>query len=87
METNQRILKENILKATNDLEIKPYKYNSKNSSTVIDMLYSGKINNIYFKDKNIDNEMVNEINLAIEEARIKLSVEYKESLKNMGIVL
>jgi hypothetical protein len=87
METNQQILKENILKAKNDLETKSYKYTSKKSSTVIDMLYSGKINNIFFKDKNIDSDLVNEINLAIEEARIKLSVEYTESLKNMGIKL
>jgi len=85
METNPEIIKAKIIQAKNNLEVKAFVFLSNDSLTKIDLLYSGCINHILFKGKAVDQELIKEINLALNDVKKNMSIEYTKIISEMGI--
>lgn len=85
MENNQEILKAKIIQAKTDLENKSYDYISSDGNTKINLQYSCILNQINYKGEQLDSELIAQINLAINEAKKKMSDEYTAILQAMGI--
>jgi DNA-binding protein YbaB len=82
---NIETLKVKINQAKSELEKKIYNYTSQNSDTTINLRYSCYLNEVSHNGKSLDTTLLEEINLAIREAKKKMEEEYFATLNAYGI--
>lgn len=87
METNPDIIRTKINQIKIELEQKTLNYKSNNSDSEITLLYSCIFKKITYKGQELDNELIEEINQAILQAKSKFGEGYTKSLNEMGIRL
>jgi hypothetical protein len=85
METNPEIIRTKINQIKIDLEQKTLNYKSYNSE--ITLLYSCIFKKITYKGQELDNELIEEINQSILQAKSKFGEGYTKALNEMGIRL
>jgi len=85
METNTEVIKRKKYSTKNDLEVKAFVFLSTDSLTKIDLLYSGCINHIIFKGTALDQELIKEIDLASNDVKKNMSIEYTKICNELGI--
>lgn len=79
------MLKTKINQTKSELEKKNYKYISKNTGTTIDLCYSCYLNEINYKGKSLEKELIEEVNIAMREVKKKMEEEYFAILNTYGI--
>lgn len=87
METNQEIIRNKIKKIKIELEQKTLNYKSNITDTEIILQYSCAFKQITYMGKLIDNELLEEINQAIIQAKSMFGDGYTKSLNEIGIRL
>ena len=85
MENNQEIIKARVYQAKAELEQKEYNHKSIDGNCNIKLQYSCILKQILYKGENLEDDLIKEINIAINEVKIKMSEEYIAILAGMGI--
>lgn len=75
MSSKEDTIKAKLNEAKNEIDLKSISFQSLFSDVKINIQYSQKINEIIFKGEKIEDELINAINQAIEEAKINFEKE------------
>ncbi|WP_348798029.1 hypothetical protein [Flavobacterium adhaerens] len=87
MERNPEIIRNKINQIKIELEQKTLNYKSNNSDTEMILQYSCIFEQITYRGRILDDELIKEINQAIVQAKSKFGEGYAKSLNEMGIRL